>query len=322
MSILIEKAGLLDTLQDEGRIGFQQLGINPNGHMDWEAAKMANILAANPQGTAIIECHFPAPILFFQAAALVGLAGADFEACIDDGNIAPNRTILVPAGARLLFRKKKWGERLYIAVNGGFNIEHVLGSYSTNLKACFGGWQGRALQKGDGIPLKNAIEKAVEKMEVFPWFLRKGADNNISIRVMHGPEWKLLTEASKEKLQQTQFRLLPQSDRMAYRWMGPELKLENNMEMVSSPVVMGTMQLLPNGRLLTLMADHQTVGGYPRVLQVIKADLPKLAQMPFGSSICFEIVEMAVAKKRLTAMEKDLRLAAMMIKEQLDAYLR
>jgi len=316
MSVIIEKAGILDTLQDAGRFGFGHLGVNANGPMDWQSHQLANALVGNNLAETVIESHFPAPMLLITQSCVLAFSGADFGAQLHGKYLPINKTLFIPAGSTIRFTKKLAGERLYIAVRGGFEVAKILGSTATNIKAAFGGLQGRPLRKGDVLRFNKSVEEKIETLQIKPWFAHPEYSKGHFIRVLEGPEWKLLTNDSKEALYKAQFTIVPQSDRMAIHLAGEVLYISEPMEMISSAVQMGTVQLLPNGQLLTLMADHQTVGGYPRVLQIIKADLPKLAQLPASFIIKFQIVMIAEAGKNLMQMQKNLLRSATAIRMQ------
>lgn len=306
MSITIEKAGILDTLQDAGRFGFAHLGVNPNGPMDWQSHQLANALVGNDLKETIIESHFPAPLLNIKNSCIMAFAGADFHAQLNGNYLPINKTLFIPANSVIQFAKKFSGERLHIAVHGGFEIEKVMGSAATNMKGSFGGWQGRPLRKGDQIPIRPLHQKTILQLQIMPWFVYPDVSTGNAIRVMPGPEWAWLTDASKENILNTSFVIQPQSDRMAIKLQGQSLELHSPQEMISSAVQMGTVQLLPNGQLLVLMADHQTVGGYPRILQIINADLPKLAQMGALMHIAISIISLQEAINAFHEMQAKL----------------
>lgn len=317
MSITIEKAGILDTLQDAGRFGFAHLGVNPNGPMDWQSHQLANALVGNDLKETIIESHFPAPLLNIKNSCIMAFAGADFHAQLNGNYLPINKTLFIPANSVIQFAKKVSGERLYIAVHGLFEIEKVMGSTATNMKASFGGWQGRALRKGDEIPIYSLQQKTITQLQIMPWFVYPDVATGNAIRVMPGPEWTWLENVSTENILSTPFVIQAQSDRMAIKLQGQSLELHSPQEMISSAAQMGTVQLLPNGQLLVLMADHQTVGGYPRVLQIIKADLPKLAQMQAGRAIQFQKVDMETAANQLQIIHANIRKISISVKQQL-----
>lgn len=286
------KAGILDSFQDSGRQGFAHLGVGIGGCMDPIAGRVANLLVGNPETFVVLEMHFPAPVLQFPEGAYIALSGADFGAMANNVELPINRRVMLPAGTRLHFTRKIWGQRCYLAVKGGWKLTSVLGSFSTHLKASFGGWKGRALQKGDTIPIGlsnqvHSINAEIAKWFVYPDFLYNAG----SIRVMPGPEWDWLEYSTQKKLLNEPFTITNQSDRMGYHLKGIALERSEKRELLSSGVLPGSIQLLPNGNPLLLMADCQTTGGYPRILQVAKVDLPKLAQMGAGESFSFNLID-------------------------------
>src|SRR5690606_3149393 len=152
MNLKIIQAGILDSVQDNGRLGYRHLGINPGGCMDQQAASVANILVGNDLNEAVIEMHFPAAEFLFEEPALIAVAGADFSTTINGKLVAAGHPVLVDANTMLQFKKSIKGARAYLAIRGGINISSWLSSYSTNLQAGAGGFQGRRLMRYDGLP--------------------------------------------------------------------------------------------------------------------------------------------------------------------------
>jgi antagonist of KipI len=286
--------------------------------MDWHAHQLANILVGNEPGAAAIEMHFPAPILRFLQPALIALTGARFEASVNNRPVPLHRPVFVPAGARIQWDRKQQGERAYLAVQGRCGLDAVLGSHSTNMVSGFGGYLGRRLMPGDRLPFEGMPLPTDTSLRVLPWFAAPVSPQQM-VRVMPGPEWDWLTPQAQESLLSQPFRLLPSSNRMALQWDGPPLDCNDDRQLVSSAVDAGTMQWLPNGKLLTLMADHQTVGGYPRVLQVIMADLPVLAQLSPGQPIRFVQVSVQAACESLFLLQTELANMATVSRLQLAA---
>ncbi len=307
MSLTIAKAGLLDTIQDGGRYGFQQQGINPGGAMDRFAAQLANALLGNETGAPVIEMHFPAPQIIFHQPTIICLAGADFGAMLNAKDIAPHQPAAVAAGAVLSFSKKYHGARAYLALSSPINIKPWLNSYSTNLKAAAGGYFGRRLQKGDEIPY-GAMPLLMEAgVQPLPWQYRPLPEKGQTIEVLPGPEWDWPTKKSQEIFLKNEFLITSSSDRMGYRLQGEELVPQRKEQLVSSAVTFGTVQLLPNGQLILLMADHQTTGGYPRIATVCRASLPALAQMIAGQAFCFSLVTLAAAEEKWRRQQQRLQ---------------
>jgi antagonist of KipI len=310
MSLKVFKAGMLDTIQDMGRYGYQQLGINPGGVMDKFSAQIANTLVGNNRNEAVIELHFPSSIFIFQEPALIALGGADFSASINGEKIPCHHAILVNKNSILQFHQTVKGTRVYLAVRGGFEIEMWMNSSSTHLKAKAGGYKGRNLQKEDELILRQPMNCRLLKENEFivlPWQAdTQWNDSGEEIFIVPGNEWERLTHESKENLLMTTFVITQQSDRMGYRLNNIPLHKISNGEIVSSAVGFGTVQLLPDGRMIILMADHQTTGGYPRIAHVITAHHTKLAQMKAGDKICFRLTDQRVAEELLMKQHRHL----------------
>ena len=316
MSLSIVKPGLLDTIQDLGRIGYGNWGINPGGVMDHYAARLGNMLTGNDPSEAILEIHFPGPQVLFEQNALISISGADFSATINEEQVPLWQPLVVRKNTVLHFPDLIQGARAYISVHGGFAADKWLDSYSTNTKAVAGGWKGRKLEKGDELTFKESsiyfagFLKEGRHLQKLPW----RADPQNAYRHIHeifilaGPEWKNIKPASSEDLLNNNFIIHPSSDRMGYHVKGIAIELSGDTELISSAVSFGTIQLLPNGQLIILMADHQTTGGYPRIGNVITAHLPKLAQLRPSDCIHFKMVDQDLAEELLFAQQQELLL--------------
>jgi antagonist of KipI len=315
MSILVQKSGLLSTVQDLGRKNFRRFGINPNGAMDKRAARLINILLGNDEAEGVLEMHFPAPVFQFEKAAIVALGGADFGARLNDLKIENWRPVFVEKGSVLKFAEKVSGNRAYLSVKGGLSIEQWLGSFSTNLRAGVGGFSGRSLQKDDRIffngKWKTENAKFLEQSK-FPYKISNDMiprySSNPTVRVVAGTEFERLTALGERRFLNENFTISRNSDRMGFRLTGAPLYLLDKIEMVSSAVDFGAIQLLPDGQMIILMADHQTSGGYPRIAHVASVDLPVLAQLGANDKVNFEIVSIEEAENLLLEFEKDLNL--------------
>ncbi|HEY3430037.1 MAG TPA: biotin-dependent carboxyltransferase family protein [Cyclobacteriaceae bacterium] len=307
MSIEVIKAGIADSFQDGGRYGHQHLGINPNGAMDLIAMKTANALVGNDLSEAVLELCFPASTFSFKQSGLIALSGANFAAEINGIPAPINQIIAVAAGSELKLRKVEQGVFCYLAVHGGFKLEPWMGSFSTHVKAKAGGWKGRPLQKDDVIEFKKTINQS--EFKIFPG--RVNVYDFYSepeiIRVLKGNEFDLLDEKSKERIRESEFKMTSVRDRMGYRLQGESLSREISTELISTAATFGTVQLLPEGQLIILMADHQTTGGYPRVAQVIAGDRSKLVQSKVGNRIYFREVSIEEAEELLLSHEKILK---------------
>lgn len=300
MSLLIAKPGMLTTVQDLGRFGYRALGINPNGAMDPVALRLINTLLDNADSAPAIEMHFPAPEIVVEADCTLAVGGADMGAELNGEPVRNWSRFDCREGDRLVFTCPVAGTRAYLAAAGGFDLEKWLGSAATNLTAGLGG--GR-LEAGDRLRLGSPRLTGGLTLgpSVIPAYSRFP-----TVRVVPSGEFGLLTAISERSFETDGFTLEKDSDRMGYRLSGPQLHLLHKKELVSASVTFGTIQLLPDGQLIVLMADHQTSGGYPRLANVIYCDLPLLAQLAPGDGIGFHVVSIEQARNILLRFERDL----------------
>jgi antagonist of KipI len=317
MSFSIIKPGLLDTIQDLGRNGFGNWGVTPGGAMDSYAAQVANLLVGNSQCEAILEIHFPGPQILFEQNTMIAITGADFSPTVNDEIIPRWQPIVVRKNTVLHFPTHVQGSRCYLSVHGGYCMKKWLNSYSTSLKAAAGGWNGMPLKKGDELPFNEntiyfagLLKTEESNFEALPWRVNteKVYQYPHEIGITHGHEWPLLAEPSQLALTENNFMIHPSSDRMGYQLKGAQLGLRHPYEMVSTAVSFGTVQLLPDGQLIVLMADHQTTGGYPRIAHVITAHLPKLAQLRPSDTIQFKWTDLEEAEHLLCGRKKELHI--------------
>ncbi|MBS1565941.1 MAG: biotin-dependent carboxyltransferase family protein [Bacteroidetes bacterium] len=314
MSISIIRPGLLDTIQDMGRYGYAAGGVNPGGAVDRYAAAVANMLVGNETTEAVIEIHFPGPHILFEQNTLISITGGDFTPTLNDEALPLWQPVIVRKNTILHFPQLNKGTRCYLAIHGGFSLEKWLDSYSTHLKAGVGGFHGRRLEKGDELPFK-------ESMIYYPALMVEGRDwRSLSWRAdtgntyehrhelffVEGNEYDMLTESAARDLGECNYTVHPSSDRMGYQIKGEPLKLRRKLEPISSAVSFGTIQLLPDGQLIVLMADHQTTGGYPRIGHVITAHLPKLAQLRPSDCIQFKKVSIEKAEELLFSRHQEM----------------
>ncbi|TAK39723.1 MAG: biotin-dependent carboxyltransferase [Betaproteobacteria bacterium] len=311
MSVRVLRPGMLTTVQDRGRHRMQHLGIVPGGAMDPVAFELANALVGNLQGEAALEFTLLGPQLAFEAAALIALCGAEFEATLDGQPMPLDRPVLVTSGTRLAAGRARRGSRAYLAVAGGIAVEPVLGSRSTYLPAQFGGWQGRVLRSDDLLPLAPecaALSGArAERLRLpggaphrtVPWSapsLTLPEREFIVIHAMEGRHFGGFDADSQRAFFDATWRVAPASDRMGFRLLGPALARVDGDELLSEPTCLGTVQVPADGAPIALMADHQTTGGYPKIAEIAGADVPRLAQLAPGAALRFVRCTLAEAQ--------------------------
>lgn len=297
----------MDTVQDAGRTGFRHLGINPSGAMDKFAAQLCNALLGKTMNSPVIEMHFPAATILFQHATIACVTGANFYGTIDGRPIPLYQPFLISPNSQLQFERLVTGARCYLAVLHDLAVQDWLQSSSTNLKANAGGWQGRSLIKNDCIPFKAGLTippaAVSESFIILPWKVDPPKIDN-AITCIKGNEWTWLDARSQDRFEKANFSISNLSDRMGYRLSGEALTRDRTDELISSPVDLGTVQLLPNGQLIILMADHQTTGGYPRVAHVGTASLCSLAQMKPNDKIHFQFISLQQAEDYVLSQRK------------------
>ena len=254
------KKGLLDTWQGLPIYGLQHEGIPPGGAMDTFSLQIANALVGNDVYDKALEMHFPAGVYQFETSTLIAICGANFTACVDNVEVPMNQPIKVPPGAILSCKKPVSGQRVYVAA--------------------------RALQ-----------DEQVSRVKVLPWSMNpENVFTDEPIRILCGREWEQIKSCSQQLVLSKSFAISPTSNRMGYQLMQDPLKMASPATMLSSAVTAGTIQLLPSGQLVVLMAGHQTTGGYPRLAHVISADLPRLAQKGPGDSLRFTLTDPTTAE--------------------------
>ena len=307
MSILLQKPGILTTVQDLGRFGYRRFGINPSGAMDQTAVRLINILLGNDDTEAVLEMHFPAPQIAFEKAVIAAIGGADLQPTLDDEPIENWRPFFAGENSILKFGQKVTGNRAYLAVKGGFKVDNWLGSSSTNLTAKIGGFHGRKLEAGDRIALgQMASPEKIETCSRISDSLLPHYSQFPTVRVLPGAEFGRLSDIGRDRLLTENFVISTNSNRMGFRLNGEPISLSEPYEVVSSAASFGTIQLLPDGQLIVLMADHQTAGGYPRIAHVVTHDLPLMAQLGAGDKVAFHLVDRAHAEQITVAFEKEL----------------
>jgi antagonist of KipI len=322
MALRILRPGLLTTVQDLGRHGYQKDGILVSGAMDATALRVANLLVGNPEHTAGLEITLLGPRIRFETEHLVALAGAHLSPTLDGQPAGLHRPIWVRAGTELAFGAPIAGSRAYLAVSGGFDVAPVLGSRSTYLRAGLGGLHGRALQAGDTLSgagptaagqklmQQLASQDALVNWQQAGWTpppeLCPKPQQRPIIRAIRGPEYEQFSVESLHAFWQHPYTVTTEADRMGYRLQGRALTRQTDVELLSSAVTFGTVQVPAKGQPIMLMADHQTTGGYPRIAQVITADFSALAQLAPGQAIRFQEVTLAEAQSLYLAQERRL----------------
>jgi antagonist of KipI len=307
MSLHIQKPGILTTVQDLGRQKYRRFGINPTGAMDGAAAHLINILLDNDENEGVLEMHFPAPEIRFTEQVLAVIGGADFAPTLSDKPVENWRSFVAKKASVLKFTRRAAGNRAYLAIKGGFKVDDWLESKSTNLVAAIGGFNGRKLESGDviGCGTSQDTSEARVGQRIAPSLIPMYRPFP-TIRIIPGAEFDYLSADGLNLLENEDFSISNSSNRMGFRLSGRPLQLSQSLELVSSAVSFGTIQLLPDGQLIVLMADHQTAGGYPRIAHVIGRDLPLLAQLGANDKVAFHLITIDQAENLALEFDREL----------------
>ena len=308
--ITVLKKGMLTTVQDLGRTGFQRYGMPSSGAMDEFSLRLGNLLVGNPQTEAALEFTFMGPSLRFETDTVFAVTGGLFDLKLNGESVPMNTALPAKAGDELVTGTALAGMRGYLAVAGGFALEPVMGSRSTGLKAKIGGMDGRALVDGDTLPLRapGTVPFNMTKRTSPKNLLRKFPDT-LTVHFTFGPQDDLFSKAGRQTFISGKYTLSQQSDRMGFRMDGPAVeKLEGtDGNIISDGICFGAIQVT-NGQPIVMMADRQTTGGYPKIGCVVRADLPDLAQRRPGEAVRFSPLSPVGAQQMytryLTALDK------------------
>jgi antagonist of KipI len=297
MEMTVIRAGMLTTVQDLGRPGHRDAGVPLGGAADPLALRIANLLVGNPENAAALEITLSGPELEFSEEATLAVGGAEFAA------VPSWRIFTACPHTRVRLGECLRGCRGYLAVAGGFAVEPVLGGRGTCLVAGFGGWQGRALRDGDALPIAASARHRIGSAHwsIDPRILPEYSADAV-VRIVRGAQADRFFAA----LCGRRFRISSRSDRMGVRLEGPALEDAKGVEQLSSAVAPGTVQVPPDGQPIVLMADAQTLGGYPVAAHVANVDLPLLAQLKPGDRVGFREISLAQAHALAVAREHSL----------------
>ncbi len=296
--------GMLTTIQDLGRFGYQAQGINTSGAMDDFALRVANILVGNPQGEACLEITLVGPTLVFHDDVIIAITGGDLGPCIDGFSVPMWESLYVKKGSTLSFSGIRWGARAYISFQGGIFVDKVMGSKSTDVRAKIGGLEGRALKEGDrffvGLPLDRSVVGRRIPSDLLPLY-----SNHPTLRVVMGPEDDHFTPSSIELFLSQDWVVTENADRMGYRLEGEPLKhSDRGAEIISDGIALGSVQVPKDGKPIVLLKDRQAVGGYPKIATVISVDVPLIAQLKMNDRLNFKKVSLKEAVRELRDRER------------------
>ncbi len=297
--------GLLTTVQDAGRSGFQQYGMPVSGAMDWISFRLANILVGNPTNEACLETTFMGPEIEFLESSEFAVTGAEIRITLNGEPIASNQNHIAHKGDILKLETAKNGFRNYIAFSGGIEVASIMGSKSTYMRGKLGGYKGRALQSNDELNCGIKPSSFKHRKVTNALFQLPKAHN--TIRVIPANEVNAFTFEGLQTFLDEVYTISPQSDRMGYRLNGKKIAHKEGADILSSGIANGTIQVPSHGEPIIMLADRQTVGGYTKIANVISADLPLLGQMKPGDKIRFKEVNVYTAQQAYKDIIKELK---------------
>lgn len=305
MGIRVLKGGMMTTVQDLGRTGYQSQGFSVAGVMDVRSFKIANLLLDNPENEAVLEFTLIGPTLEFTSATIIAITGGDFQPTIN-GEPAPMYTaIYMNKGDILKFGSARTGSRGYIAFSSYLDIPVVMGSRCTNMKSKIGGFKGRKLQAGDYLNFRI-------KRRYLPFFLsRKLEPDNFdqdqeTLRVVMGPQDSKFSKQGIETFLTSEYTVTSEFDRMGCRLDGAYIAPKESSDIISDGIAFGSIQVPSHGKPIILLADRQTTGGYAKIATVASVDIPKLVQRKTDHKIRFEAISVQEAQKLYLEEQKEL----------------
>jgi antagonist of KipI len=311
MSLLVvESAGLQTTVQDFGREGYGALGVSASGAADAVALRIGNLLLQNKPGAPALEMTLTGGTFLFPDGAVICLAGANFGAQVDGKVLELWRPHAILPGKRLSLGPTRDFARCYLCVPGGVGVGDFMGSASTHLLSGLGGWEGRALRKGDVLEI-GRLQKNIQRRKLRPGVLDMLKPGR-KLRVTRGPQFDWFAEEARRALENGDFVVNEDSNRVGLRLDGPRLAMRENAEMISEGTPVGAIQVTPSGQAILLFVEQQTTGGYPKIANVIGTDLHSIGQLRPRDTIRFEEVSLAAARelwieqKRLLGSEERL----------------
>jgi len=301
MSFYFIKAGLQTSIQDSGRQGFMHLGISHSGAMDRNSQKLANQLVDKSPDSAVFEIAFFGPTIRFETAMTIAICGAIFDLKLNNQPVSNDETILAKKNDLLEFKQVQKGARAYLAFSGELTIEETLESYSTHLTANLGGVDNRQIADGDCLSTKNNTLLPYKKIS---HQLAINYSGNYLLRCVVSVESVLFSRQQIDQFFCQRFQVTPALNRMGIRLQSNPIRLASPLEIVSSGLTTGSVQITPSGQAIISAVDGQTIGGYPRIANVITTDLPLLGQLTTNDQLQFTLVNQTFAEKSLLQQEQ------------------
>ena len=293
--IEVQSPGLFTTVQDLGRNGYGPWGVSAAGAADPNALRIANLLLGNQTHAAGLEMTLQGGQFLFPEGALVAIGGADF-------GVPAWEVFEVPSGQTVTCGRSRSGARGYLCVRGGIEVPLVMGSASTDVVSSLGGFEGRALRRGDRLEIGSKTNRPPRRT-LRPDLIPLLAPREV-FRVTEGPQAEWFTAGSVAAFYGSRYTVTADANRMGIRLAGATLETASGAELITEGVSLGCIQVPAGGQPVILSVEQQTTGGYPKIANVIAADLPALGQLKPGDEIRFERVDLREARELLYIQER------------------
>lgn len=306
MPILVKDPGFATTVQDRGRYGYSHLGISPAGAADSLSFRLANLLVGNEENAPALEMTLTGASLQFEGPATIAVAGAECGMEVNGRSAVAAEPIQVPAGSLVKCGRITHGARTYLAVQGGIDVPLIMGSASTFLSARFGGFEGRLLRKGDVLRTRESSGFVSRKLKPASSSLAK-IDGEATLRVTRGPQQDWFEPDALATFFSSLFLVSDQSGRTGIRMKGTAIHPRNTAQLLTDGIPLGAIQVPPDGQPIILFVDQQTTGGYPKIANVIAADMHVVGQLRPRDVVRFSEVSIEQAVELLREQELWLR---------------
>jgi biotin-dependent carboxylase-like uncharacterized protein len=301
MVIRVKEPGLLTTVQDLGRYGYSHLGISSGGAADSLAMRIANLLVGNAENAATLEMTLVGAALEFDEASVVAVTGGECDYRIGGDAVPMWQALRVPGGGVLECGRMKTGARSYLAVQRGLDVRSIMGSASTNLVGHFGGVEGRSLRKGDLLGVLNGTNSRVRT-------LKPGAVDGLyprsPIRVTRGAQHGWFGPEAFAKLLSCSYTVTEEANRSGLRLKGELISPRLRSQLLTEGVSLGAIQVPQDEQPIILFVDQQTTGGYPKIANVISADMHRVGQLRPREQVRFAEVAISEAIRLLREREE------------------
>jgi antagonist of KipI len=299
--IQVQAPGLFTIVQDLGREGFGPIGVSASGAADPISLRLGNRLVGNPENAAALEMTLLGGAFLFPESAILALSGSDFGATLDDAPVDPWTSLETRPGQTLRLGPTRSGARSYLCVQGGISVKLFLGSASTHVLSGLGGLDGRSLREGDVLSI-GPTSRPFRRRRLAPHILQHLSPRKI-LRCTPGPQSEWFPESSEHLFYGSAYRVAEESNRMGLRLVGPPIPVSSVSHMITEGVPLGAIQVPGGGSPIILFVEQQTTGGYPKIANVISADLASVGQLRPRDEIHFQRVTWEAARTILQEQE-------------------